>query len=365
MSLLQEIALTFIPKIGDVTARNLVNYFGSAEAVFKLSRKELQAIPGIGEKITDAIVNHRSFERAEQEMKFIEKYKIQALSCMDEKYPKRLKSCIDAPFLIYFKGNADLNKQKVVSVVGTRNATDYGKEICSRLIEDLKVHDPLVVSGLAYGIDSVAHRESVKNGVSTVGVMGHGLDRIYPAQHRDLAEKMIAHGGLLTEFSSGTIPDRENFPKRNRIIAGMSDVTIVVEASIKGGALITAEIANSYNRDVFAFPGKVNQPYSEGCNHLIKTTRANLITGVKDLEYLLGWEEVKRDKEKQLSLLLNLTDEEQKIAGALQEKSTLGVDDLALLTSLPLSKLAVTILGMEMQGLVTALPGKMYKLAVN
>ncbi|HEY1023680.1 MAG TPA: DNA-processing protein DprA [Sphingobacteriaceae bacterium] len=365
MSLLHDIALTFIPKVGDITARVLVTHFGSAEDVFSAKKKDLKGIPGIGDRTAAGILNHHSFERAEQELKFIEKYKIQALSFYHESYPKRLRNCFDAPFLIYFKGKADLNAEKVLSIVGTRNSTSYGKELCTRLLGDIKGHDPLIVSGLAYGIDGVAHKESVKNGIPTIGVLGHGLDRIYPAQHRELAEKMLAEGGLLTEFPSGTNPDRENFPKRNRIIAGMSDATVVVEATVKGGALITAEIANSYNRDVFAFPGNVDLPFSEGCNFLIKTARANLITSIKDLEYLLGWQEAKKVENPQLSLMPDLSADERKIAELLKEKPGLRVDDLAIHCDLPLSKLAVTILEMEMRGLVIALPGKTYKLAIN
>ncbi|MGB4776118.1 MAG: DNA-processing protein DprA [Daejeonella sp.] len=359
-----NIALTCIPGVGSVNARSLLSYCGSAEEVFKAKNKQLKAIPGIGQKTIESILSHSAFKRAEQELKFIEKYKIKPIFFTNNDYPKRLKNCFDAPIMLYFKGNADLNNNKVISVVGTRNATDYGKEICKELIADLQIHDPLVISGLAYGIDSLSHKECLKNNISTVGVLAHGLDRIYPAQHRNLAEKMLENGGLLTEFLSETKPDRENFPKRNRIIAGLADVTIVVEATIKGGALITAEIANSYNRDVFAYPGRINDEYSSGCNYLIKTNRANLISKVADLEYILGWSETKSKKTKpQLSLLLNLNPDEQNIADILVEKDTVAVDDLALLCKIPQSKLAVTILGMEMQGIIIALPGKRYKLA--
>lgn len=364
MSLIHQLALSFLPRVGDVTARALLSYCGDAEEVFRTKKAQLQKIPGIGGLTADAILNHECFSRAEKELKFIEKYKIQILFCTDDRYPGRLKACYDAPVLLYYKGNADLNALKMVSVVGTRKATEYGRELCAMLVRDLKVHNPLVVSGLAYGIDGSAHKECLKNNISTIGVLGHGLDRIYPAQHRQLAEKMLAQGGLITEFPSDTIPDRENFPKRNRIIAGMSDVTIVVEASRKGGALITAEIANSYNRDVFAFPGRHNDEFSEGCNFLIKTNRANLISSVADLEYLLGWNESQVNNTKnQLAMLINLSEDEQKIADVLKENGVTGVDQLAILTKLPQSKLAVTILEMEMQGYLIAMPGKTYKLA--
>lgn len=365
MSLLHQIALSCMSGVGPVLARSLVSYCGSAEEVFKARSEALSKIPGIRSKTLEHIRSYSGFERAEREVNFIEKYKIKPLFITDEHYPKRLRNCVDAPVLLYFKGNADLNAVKVVSVVGARNSTDYGKEICRTLLADLQKYDPLIVSGLAYGIDGSAHKEALKNGISTVGVMAHGLDRIYPAQHRSMAEKMISCGGLLTEFMSETIPDRENFPKRNRIIAGLADVTIVVEAGIKGGALITAELANSYNRDVFAYPGRISDEYSSGCNYLIKTNRANLISKVGDLEYILGWADTKSPLQKsQLSLLINLTEDEQVIADVLSSNGNLAVDDLAIFTGFPQSKLCVTILGMEMQGTLIALPGKVYKLSI-
>lgn len=364
MSLLHQIALTLIPGVGDLTARNLLSYCGSPEEVFKAKVSSLITIPGIGTLTAKAIRHHSQFERAEKELQFIERYKIQTFFVTDKLYPARLKNCVDAPLLLYFKGEADLNVTKVISVVGTRKATEYGKELCRQLIDDLQIHNPLVVSGLAYGIDSMVHKECIKHSVKTIGVLGHGLDRIYPAVHRSIAEKMLTCGGLLTEFPSTTIPDRENFPKRNRIIAGMADATIVVEASIKGGALITAELANSYNRDVFAYPGRINDEYSTGCNFLIKTNRASLITKVADLEYLLGWSEAKTKQEiPQLSLMLDLTEDEKKVVTILNNSGSLAVDELAIQSQMAQSKLAVTILGMEMQGLIISLPGKVYKMA--
>ena len=364
MSLLHQIALSGISGVGSVLARNLLSYCGTAEEVFRAKKKQLSKIPGIGPKTIELIENHSAFKRAEQELSFIEKYKIKPLFLTDEDYPKRLRNCFDAPVMLFFKGNADFNSGKVISIVGTRNSTEYGRDICRNLLADLKVHNPLIISGLAYGIDYAAHKEALKNIISTVGVMAHGLDRIYPAQHRSIAEKMLECGGLLTEFMSETVPDRENFPKRNRIIAGLADATIIVEASIRGGALITAELANSYNRDVFAYPGRINDEYSSGCNHLIKTNRANLLSKVADLEYILNWnfaEPVKSNP--QLSLLINLSDEEQIIVNILSERGSLAVDDLAILTGFQQSKLAVNILSMEMKSLIISCPGKIYKLA--
>lgn len=363
MALLHQLALSCIPGIGSVLARNLLSYCGDAEEVFKAKTKNLAHIPGIGPKTLEFLKEHSALKRAEQELKFIDKFKIKAFFLTDDDYPKRLRNCADAPIVVYFKGNADLNAGKVISIVGTRNATDYGKEICRTLIEDLKVHQPLIISGLAYGIDGAAHKEALKNNIPNVAVLAHGLDRIYPAQHRAMAEKILDCGGLITEFMSGTIPDRENFPKRNRIIAGLADLTIVVEANIKGGALITAELANSYNRDVFAYPGRINDEFSQGCNFLIKTNRANLMTRVADLEYLMGWTRDQLSPLKpQLSLPINLTDDEQIIADILYAKGSLGVDDLAILSGFQQSKLVMIILGMEMQGSIISLPGKVYKM---
>lgn len=363
MSLFHQIALSCLPGIGSVLARTLLSYCGSAEEVFKSKAAHLAKIPGIGPKTLDQILNHTVFSRAEEELLFIDKYKISPIFLGSELFPKRLKNCQDAPLMLYFKGNADLNNSKIISVVGTRNASDYGKEICRNLIADLKVYDPLIISGLAYGIDCAAHRESLKNSIPTVGVLAHGLDRIYPAQHRSLAEKMVDSGGLITEFISGTIPDRENFPKRNRIIAGLSDLTIVVEANIKGGALITAELANAYNRDVFAFPGRINDDSSSGCNHLIKTNRANLITGIQDIEYMMGWSrELIQPVHQQLTLPVDLSDEELKIMGIIQQNGEIAVDNLAIQSSMPQSRLAVNLLAMEMKGIIISLPGKVYKL---
>lgn len=364
MSLFHQIALTLIPGVGSVYSRLLLNHFGSAQEVFKAKKSQLISISGIGEKTAQCIRNHDFFERAEREIDFVEKYKIKTFFYTSDDYPKRLKNCYDAPILLYYKGNAELNSTRVLSIVGTRNATPYGKELTETLVEELKKHNVLVISGLAYGIDAMAHRACLKHDIPTVGVVGHGLDRIYPSQHRSLAEKMVSEGGLLTEFPSQTIPDRENFPKRNRIVAGLADATIVVEASLTGGALITAELANSYNRDVFSFPGNVKQEFSAGCNFLIKTNRASLITGVKDLEYLLGWETPNhKEEQRQVSLRLNLSADEKKIADFLITRGQVGIDELALATQLPQSKLSVTILALEMQGIIIALPGKMYKIS--
>jgi len=365
MSQLHQIALTFLNNIGHTSAKILVSHLGSAEAVFNTSPNKMISIPGIGDKKVREINFDEALQKAADELKFVEKNGINVLFYTDAGYPKRLKNCFDSPVLLYYKGNADLNNRKIVSIVGTRNATDYGRQLCEDLIAELQQYDVLVVSGLAHGIDVIAHKECLKNKVATIGVLGHGLDRIYPAANRVTADRMLEHGGLLTEYPSNTIPGRENFPERNRIVAGMADATIVIEASVKGGALITAEIANSYNRDVFAFPGRVGDVYSEGCNFLIRNNKAALLTCAADLAYSLGWEKPDDTKPvEQFLLPLDLSAEERTIFDILQQHSAaLAIDDLTIKTNMPMSQLAMNLLNMEMQGFIRSLPGKMYRVS--
>jgi len=361
MNTLQQIALTKIKGVGPRTARNLLAYCGSVEAIFRSDRKELLKIPNIGRHLAEAIFAKDYLQEAEKELAFVEKHKIDLLWIEDERYPKRLKQCEDAPLLLYYKGNAKLNPAHCVSIVGTRHATAYGKTLTDELVAGLRSLDVLVVSGLAYGIDVHAHRQALKQDVPTIGVLGHGMDMIYPAAHRDIAGKMLENGGLLTEFPSGTKPERMNFPARNRIIAGLADVTVVVEAARKGGALITAEIANGYNRDVCAFPGRIDQEYSEGCNYLIKTNRAHLIRRAEDLVYLMGWD-AKPKGGRQLSLLPpQLGGDERAVYDYLQGREQAQVDEMAAHLDWPTSKLALVLLEMEMNGHILSLPGKIYK----
>jgi DNA processing protein len=361
--LLYKIALTQIEGIGDVHAKKLLAYCGSCEAVFREKKHKLMKIPGIGEFLAASVVRFREFDRVEKEIRFIQKHKIQALFFLDPNYPNRLKQCEDAPAMLYYKGNTNLNAAKIVSIVGTRKATDYGKQFCEELVEHLSAHTQLlVVSGLAYGIDICAHKAAMKHKVPTVGVLAHGLDTIYPAQHRNIAAKMTQQGGLLTDFISETIPYKQNFPKRNRIVAGIADATIVVEAGITGGALITAEIANSYSRDVFAVPGKVSDTYSLGCNKLIKTNKAALLESVKDIEYIMGWDlKPTKSKKPQKQLLLELSPEEEKIMFLLRDRGKQDIDALALGSNLAVGKLASLLLNLEFNGALRSLPGKVYE----
>ncbi|MBL1407750.1 DNA-processing protein DprA [Sphingobacterium faecale] len=365
MNILDKIALTKIKGIGPKLSRILLTHCGSVEAVFNSSKKDLLSIPGIGPSAVESILSKTYLKEAEAEIEFIQRHQIEAIWIEDDNYPSRLRHCEDAPILLYYKGSTGLNPQRVVSIVGSRNSTRYGQRICEKLVEGLAALDIHVVSGLAYGIDVLAHQYAVRHQIPTIGILGHGLDRIYPASHREIATKMLENGGLLTEFPSGTNPDRQNFPMRNRIIAGLADVTIVVEAAMKGGALITAEIANSYNRDVCAFPGSIEQEYSSGCNYLIKTNRAHLIRNAEDLCYLMNWEVLPNKPEKQLVLLpKSLSRDEQKVYSFLseQEIEQATIDQIAIYCDWPQSKLAIILLEMELEGHIISLPGKVFKL---
>jgi DNA processing protein len=357
------LALHFIPGIGDYTLRQLISYSGSAENVFKTPKGKLLKIPGIGAVTADSIRNGKSFRQAEKEIKKAEQEDVELLFFTDKKYPSRLKSIADAPSLLYVKGKVDLENSKTVGIVGTRKATDYGKNCVEELIEGLKSHHALIVSGLAYGIDIQAHKQAVKHGLPTVGIMGSGIDVIYPASHKETAKKMLSNGGLITENSFGTNPDAHNFPARNRIIAGLSDALVVVEAAEKGGALITAEISNSYNKDVFAFPGNIGQSYSEGCNNLIKAHKAYLITSVKDLEYLMNWDVNSKPEKKQAFSMDAYDSNEQTVLQLLvSNNNQLMIDELSWRSGIPVSQLASVLLTLEFKGVVLSQPGKVYKL---
>lgn len=362
--LLYQIALTLIPNIGDVNAKVLISHFGSAEAVFNTSEKVLDEIEGIGAIRTNSIKNFKDFSRAEEEIEFIKKYKITPLFLTDKNYPQRLLNCYDSPPLLYYKGNADLNSSRIIAIVGTRNHNDYGKNITEKLVEDLANEEVLIVSGLAFGIDSIAHKASVKNNVPTVGVLAHGLDRVYPPQNTSLAKQMISCGGLLTEFKSNTPPDKQNFPARNRIVAGISDAVIVVESGIKGGSLITAELANGYNKDVFAFPGRAHDSKSTGCNYLIKNNKAMLITSADDVLENMSWKEnKKKPAKKQRELFIEFSAEEKVVVDILQTLEQIHIDELYFKSKLSSSAVAQALLMLEMQGIIASLPGKIYKMA--
>ncbi len=360
--LLYKIAITKIYSVGAKLAKILISYCGGAEAVFKTSKKALLKIPGIGIKTVKHIVDKRSLVLAENELSFVEKHRIQPLFYLDNNYPERLKRYDDCPVMLYYKGNTNLNHHRIVGIVGTRKPTVKGRLICEELIEGLKVYDPVIISGLAYGIDITAHKQCIKNGIDTLGVLGHGLRRIYPLHHRSIAEEMLEQGGLLTEFTSEIGPERENFPMRNRIIAGMCDALIVVETARSGGSMITAEIANTYNKDVFAVPGRLSDKYSVGCNHLIKCHKAALIESSKDIGYIMRWDEMDTEKIIQKKLFIDLSKEERLVTILLAESETLGIDNLSFQTKMNPSKMASILLGLEFKGVVKSLPGKQYML---
>ncbi len=358
---LYEIALTLVPGIGDVNGKKLVAYCGGAEAVFCESKKALTQISGIGEATVNAIASQKVMLRAEEEMTFIEKNGIKPLFYLDAEYPKRLQHCHDSPMMLYYKGVADLNVAKVVGIVGTRNITDYGRHETEKIIEDLSSDNVLIISGLAYGVDAVAHRAALKYNLATVGVLGHGMQTIYPAENRKLSSNMLEKGGILTEYVSGTQPDRENFPKRNRIVAGMVDCLVVVESALKGGAMITADIANSYDRETFAIPGKIGEIYSEGCNQLIKTNKANLLTNAADIRYIMRWDVDTKVVAKQMRMFRDFSDEEKKVMDIFMNNNVIHLDDIIVGTDLSPSKIASVLLSLEFDGVLTALPGKRYQ----
>ena len=365
--ILHQIALSLAPGIGNKYARMLLTAMGSATQVFKSTYKELKQIEGItdgkAKTLKEALRTEGLMAIAAEEMDFVAKEEIQVITIEADIYPDRLRNCADAPVLLYYKGTANLNTQKIVAVIGTRKNTDYGTRLCEELVTDLQSQEGImVVSGLAMGIDAIAHKKCVSLGIPTVGVLGHGLDKIYPPQHKGLAKEMIKNGGLLTEFTQQTITKPENFPARNRIVAGMSDVTVVVESDIKGGALITARMANNYNRDVAAYPGRTTDAKSSGCNELIRTNIAGMITCCDDLLEMMNWKTDKKKQAVQRSLLLVLTTEEQVLVDYLNGKDAVHADELLHNTGMQSNMLAATLLQLEMQGVVKSLPGKLYRL---
>ena len=361
--LLYQIALTQISHIGTVQAKQLVDHFGDAASIFKASKKEISSLEGIGEIKAKAVKSFDNFKAAEDEIKFCHKHHINTLFLTDIDYPKRLLHCYDAPTLLFYRGNADLNTTKCISIIGTRTNTDYGKQVTEQIIEGLQAQNILIVSGLAFGIDAIAHKAAIQNGLPTVGVLAHGLDSIYPSQHKSLAKEMLLNGGLLTEFTKHTKADKHNFPRRNRIVAGMADATIVIETQAKGGSMITAELAYNYNRDLFAIPGKITDQKSSGCLKLIQQNKAVLLTDVHQLIDAMGWETKTSKPKKQRELFVELTTDERIVVDILSAKETVSIDEIYQQAGLSSSLIAGAILGLELQGLIICLPGKMYKMA--
>lgn len=361
--LFYKIALTFVKDVGIVTAFRILKHFDNdAEAVFKASLKELKSVSGLGEARVKGFKDDTVFARTEQELEYVISEDINVLWYFDDNYPTKLKDCTDAPLLMYYKGQNIWDIERRIALIGTRKYTDYGQRACENLIEELKNEKVLIVSGLAHGIDTIAHKAALNSGLNTLGVIGNGFKTVYPAANKKLYKDMIEQGGVLTEYPSDAIPSREHFPMRNRIVAGLCDVTVVIESDRKGGALITARCADSYNREVAAFPGRVYDAKSSGCNELIRTNMAAMVTSAQDLLELMNWDDGVKKKPVQRKLFINLSPDEQIIYDALGEKDSLHADELLYKCGMSNSKLAATLLQMEMQGLIKALAGKHYRL---
>lgn len=363
-ALLYHLALTMVPQLGDIQISMLLSHFEDAAAVFKADKKELEAVPGIGSVRAASILHFNQFSRAAAEIQYAQHNKIHVLVRGTTGYPQRLNHCIDAPHVLFYRGNASLDATRILSIVGTRSPTAYGRERVKELLAVLAAHDVLVISGLAYGIDTLAHREALRNGLQTVGVLAHGLDRIYPSSNVAMAREMIKQGGLLTECWQGTKPLPQHFPKRNRIVAGMSDAVVVVESGEKGGSLITASLADGYHKDVMAYPGRSVDPFSMGCNHLIRKHRAAMVTCGQDLVDCLNWDPVALAPDNRQKPLVNrdmqLNDGEHQLLGFFADQQAMHIDALIQASGMSAAAAAVHLFSLECKGLLAQQPGKFY-----
>ncbi|PRZ26229.1 DNA-processing protein DprA [Flavobacterium granuli] len=355
------LALQRVEGVGDIMAKKLITHCGSAEAVFKTKATQLAAIDGVGSITVKSLKDESVFDKAHKELDFISTNGIKTAYFQDEDYPDRLKHCIDGPVLLFTSGNIDLKNRKIISIVGTRQITSYGTEFCRKLIEDLAPLNPVIVSGFAYGVDIVSHQCAMEYNLQTIAVVAHGLNQIYPKAHKKYVAKVEENGGFMTEFWSSSNPDKENFVRRNRIVAGMAEATIVIESAERGGSLITANIANDYNRDVFAVPGRVTDKYSVGCNNLIKTQKANVLTSAADLVYILNWDLEKEVKPVQKQLFVTLDEDEQKVYDYLLKTGKELMDVIALHCDFPIYRISGLLLNMELKGVVRPLPGKLFE----
>ena len=355
------LALLKVDGVGDIMAKKLLLHCGNAESIFKTNVNQIAAIDGVGSVLLRNLKDKSVFEKANQELEFIKSNDIKVSFFQDENYPERLKHCIDSPVLIFSAGNINLKNKKIISIVGTRQITSYGTEFCKKLIEDLAPLDPVIVSGFAYGVDIVAHQLAMDHNLQTIGVLAHGLNQIYPKTHKKYMAKMEENGGFITEFWSSSNPDKEKFVRRNRIVAGMTEATIVIESADKGGSLITANLANDYNRDVFAVPGRVTDKYSQGCNNLIKTQKANLLTSAADLVYILNWDIENKAKPIQKQLFVELEPDEQKIYDFLLKNGKELLDIIAVQCDFPIYRISGMLLNMELKGVIRPLPGKLFE----
>lgn len=361
-NLLHILALQHVPNVGDITAKKLISHCGSVEAVFNEKKHNLLKIDGIGSFVINDLFNKEHFLAAEKELEYIHENKVKTLYFTDADYPEKLKHCVDSPILLFQSGNINLKKQRIISVVGTRKITTYGIAFCNKLIEELAIFNPIIVSGFAYGTDITAQKAAIKNNLQNIGCLAHGLNQIYPKTHKKYVSEVEKNGGFFTDFWSSDPFDRNNFLKRNRIIAGLSEATIVIESAEKGGSLVTADIANSYNRDVFAVPGRVTDSQSLGCNNLIKYQKAHVLSNPLDIPYILNWElEESKKVPVQKQLFVELSDEEKVVYNYLKENDKQLLDVIALECNLPIFKIASTLLNMELKGVVRPLPGKLFE----
>ncbi len=358
--IIYQLALSEVKNIGPITARRLIEHFGSAENVLRSTPQQLMVIPGMGPKTAQAIGQVENFTQLESELKWAKNANVSCVCILDKNYPKQLIQCPDAPLVLYFYGSSWPANQKSISVIGTRKATPRGKEICRELISELATFDPIIVSGLAYGVDIESHKSALNHELKTYAILAHGLDRLYPSQHASIAKQMVQNGGLISEFKPGTNPDKENFPRRNRIIAGLTEATVVVESASKGGSLITAKLAGSYYRDVFAFPGRSSDRSSNGCNHLIRTHQATLVESASDIIKILGWG--KKNATKNKPNKLELDPDESQIMEALNiQNYSMSLDEISVQSKLPVHQVSTLLLHLEFKGLVRALPGKHFE----
>jgi DNA processing protein len=362
--LIYKIGLSLLRGIGPKKAGQLISKLGGVEPIFTERLTTLKKETGINSDLLKQMGRESALLEAERQLEYIAKHKINVHFYLDNNYPRRLRQCADAPLIMYSKGKFDPNPVRSVSVVGTRTATEYGKSLCEELINSMKGSDIQVVSGMAYGIDIIAHQNCVKRDIETVGVLGHGLDRIYPSVHKRTAEMMLERGGILTEFLPGTKPDRENFPMRNRIVAGMTDATIVVESRASGGSLITADMALDYNKDVFAYPGNIGQIHSEGCNLIIQKDKARLITSGSDFMDYMGWGKSNDSTRQQRIQFDQLNQEETQLVEILGDQG-LHIDVIAMQLKKPVSSISVLLLTLEIKGIIKSLPGNRYGMSLN
>ena len=355
------LALQSIDGVGDIMAKKLISHCGSAAAVFQTKPAHLAAIDGVGSVLLKKIKDKSAFERVTQELRFISENNINVSYFLDDNYPNRLKQCIDGPVLLFSAGNINLEDKKIISLVGTRQITSYGTEFCKKFMEEIAPLNPIIVSGFAYGVDILVHQLAMEHGLQTIGVLAHGLNQIYPKPHKKYCAKIESNGGFFSEFWSTSHPDKENFVRRNRIVAGISEATLVIESADRGGSLITANMANDYNRDVFAVPGRTTDKYSQGCNNLIKSQKANVLTSAADLIYILNWDLQKQVKSVQKQLFVTLEPDEQKVYDYLQKNGKTLLDIIALHCDFPIYKISGLLLNMELKGVLRPLPGKLFE----